>query len=70
MIKNYESISDRISDRIRIYVDDKNKKYNIVDMKSDTTIFFHIKDLDTAIEIKKAYCFGYIDRKNEEQNYD
>lgn len=66
MSKNYESISDRI----RIYVDEKDKKYNIVDMKSNITIFFGIKDLDTAILVKNAYCSGYIDRKNEEQDND
>lgn len=59
-----------IVDRIRIYVNDKDKTYNIVDMQSDTIIFFNIKDLDTAIEIKKAYCFGYIDRTNEELQND
>lgn len=62
MSKNYENISDRI----RIWVDDKNKNFYIVDMKKDISIFVSIKDLDTAIAIKEAYCFGYIDRKNEE----
>lgn len=62
MSKNYENISDRI----RIYVDSKNKDFDIIDMKKDISIFVGIKDLNTAIAIKEAYCFGYIDRKNEE----
>ena len=35
MSKNYENISDRI----RIYVDSKNKDFDIVDMKKDISIF-------------------------------
>lgn len=62
MNRNLEGISDRLI----IYVNEKSKTYNILDIKKDVVLLFDVKDLETAIEMKKAYCFGYIDRKNEE----
>ena len=59
-------MTESISERIRIYVDE-TKTFNIVDMKNNIIIFFGIKDLDTAIGIRKAYCLGYNDRKTEEE---
>lgn len=58
-----------IYDRLTICVNDKDKSFYIVNNKTNIILYF-IKDLDTAIAIKKAYCDGYYDRKSEENNND
>lgn len=58
-----------IYERITICVNDKDKSFYIIDNKTNIILYF-IKDLEVAIAVKKAYCDGYVDGKNEVKNYD
>ena len=49
-----------------VYYDETNV-YGVMNMQDITcwTTIWSGKDLETAKAVKKAYCDGYIDRKNE-----
>ena len=61
-----------ICDLVMIVYYDEIKVFGVMNMQdiSCWSTIWSGKNLETAIEIKKAYCAGYIDRKNEEKNYD
>ena len=51
-----------IYDKVKIIYDEKQKVFGVMD--TSTSVWNTIgtsKDLDTVIQIKKAYCDGYYD---------
>ena len=56
-----------IYDSVMIVYYDETNVYGVMNMQDITcwTTIWSGKDLETAKAVKKAYCDGYIDRKNE-----
>ena len=60
-----------IYDLVMIVYYDENDSYVVMNMQDvNWTIIWHGNDLEIAKAVKKAYCDGYYDRKQEEQNDD
>ena len=60
-----------IYDLVMIVYYDENDRYVVMNMQDvNWTIIWHGNDLETAKVVKKAYCDGYIDGKNEEKDND
>lgn len=53
-----------INGRVTIYLDD-DKTYRVRNTELDCTIESGIKTPEEALAIKKAYCFGYFDGRED-----
>ena len=58
------SICDNIYDNIIIMVDPSDKTFYIENRLNGFTVATKIKDMDTALAIRKAYGDGFYDGKN------
>ena len=63
-------MEENIYEDVVIIVDDEKKKFNIRNIRENLYLFFGIKDLDTAIQVKQAYCHGYKDAKDKYKKED
>lgn len=61
IITNEESIYDQI-----VVIAVNKNDYKVYNLKTKSTLQFGIKDVETALQIKKAYCDGYYDGAHPE----
>ena len=68
MKKYIRTAEESIYDQIVVIAVNKND-YKVYNLKTKNTLQFGIKDVETALQIKKAYCDGYYDAShpNEER---
>lgn len=61
-----------ISELIIIIYSDSTNHYSVVSIANINcwATIWSGKDLETAKAVRKAYCFGYIDREMEEERND